>query len=131
MKKILLFALAILLTSNAYAQYTLTDNDVVVEAGVLKEYTNTTEKNIIIPETLDGQTVTVLGEKIFNSKRMTGVVIPNTVTTINNNAFSGNDLTSIIIPNSVTYIGEYAFSYNDLTSVSIPNSISHPPYFLG
>ena len=124
MKKSLLFALAILLTGTTYAQYTLTDNDVIVEGGVLKEYTNSDEKNIIIPQTLNGQTVTVLGEAVFYSKAMTGVVIPNTVVSIEYRAFNHNKLTNVIIPTSVTNIGKTAFRNNKLISITLPNTVT-------
>lgn len=67
--------------------------------------------NIAIPSSIDGLTVTRIGEEAFWSKGLTGVTIPNSVTFIGNYAFSQcGSLTNIIIPDSVTYLGDAAFS---------------------
>jgi len=111
----------------------------------ITDYTGTA-KDIIIPDTLDGKSVTVIGDYAFWNNSLTSVVIPSSVTTIGNYAFSynqltsvtipdsvtvigdlafyGNQLTSVVIPSSVTTIGNYAFSYNQLTSVVIPSSVT-------
>jgi len=53
----------------AKAQYTLQDNDVVVENGVITKCTtdsiNWGTGNIIIPATLDGQSVKDIGEMVL------------------------------------------------------------------
>lgn len=135
MKNKLLFTLAIMLASVfAQAQYTLTISDVVFSDGEIAEYTNTIEKDIIIPETLNGQAVTSIGEYVFSFKQLTGVIIPNSVISIGVGAFVYNPLiTSVIIPSSVTFIGADAFSSNQLTSVVIPNSVTsiEPGVFSG
>jgi hypothetical protein len=59
------------------------------------------DKNVVIPDNVEGIPVTYIGER----------------------AFSGNQLTSVTIPDSVTYIGNYAFSGNQLTSVTIGNDV--------
>jgi hypothetical protein len=80
---------------------------------------NGSATNVTIPSN-----VTVIGEKVFQSKKLTSVTIPNSVTSIGNFAFYGNNLTSVTIPNSVTSIGSNAFSSNKFTSVTIPNSVT-------
>ncbi len=149
--------LALLFTFNfslvtVTAQYTLTDADVVVTNGTIESCSYSfTVKDIIIPETLDGQTVTGIADKeysdgvfkekgivniqlpatlehigdyAFRTNYLTSVTIPNSVTSIGDYAFYMNSLTSVIIPNSVISIGDWAFSYNSLTSVTIPNSVT-------
>jgi hypothetical protein len=81
-------------------------------------------KAIIIPETLDGLPVTVIGESAFAEKGLTSVTLPNSVSTIGKEAFAANKLTSVSIPDSVSTIGEAAFLHNQLTSVIIPDSVS-------
>ncbi|WP_461256938.1 leucine-rich repeat domain-containing protein, partial [Treponema sp. R80B11-R83G3] len=85
---------------------------------------NGKEKNINIPEKINGLPVTVIRTKAFEKKQLTGVTIPNSVTVIGNYAFENNLLTSVTIPNSVTLIGDNAFSKNRLTGVSVPNSVT-------
>jgi len=84
-----------------------------------------------IPSTINGKSVTAIGECAFcdrqfphTGKGLTSVTIPDSVTTIGYYAFYDNQLTSVTIPASVTTIGYYAFSYNQLTSVTIPASVA-------
>ena len=82
---------------------------------------------VIIPNTIDGTTVTSIGNRTFSDCfSLTSITIPNSVTSIGNSAFSGcYKLTSITIPNSVTSIGNSAFSgCYKLTSITIPNSVT-------
>ena len=79
---------------------------------------------LVIPATLDGYSVTSIGDYAFDSNDLTSVTIPNSVTSIGNSAFYNNALTSVTIGSSVTSIGNYAFYSNALTSVTIPNSVT-------
>lgn len=81
-------------------------------------------KDVDIPTSIGGATVTTIGQFSFRSKQLTSLTIPNSVTSIGANAFEGNQLTSVIIPSSVTSIGFFAFLTNQLTSVTIPNSVT-------
>jgi hypothetical protein len=85
------------------------------------------DKNLVIPNKVNGLAVICIGENAFSGKQLTSVTIPNSVTAIREGAFRNNELTSIAIPNSVTYIDDDAFISNKLTSVVIPNSVT----FLG
>ncbi len=106
---------------------------------------------VTIPSTLDGNTVTVIGQHAFDSvygSLVTSVIIPSSVTYIDEMAFGWcssltsvtildgvktigvsafalcSSLTSVTIPNSVTTIGEDTFNYcKALTSVTIPNGV--------
>ena len=92
-------------------------------------------KNVIIPETLYGQKVTVIGNDAFNymprwpsrsiEKQLSSVILPGTITSIENYAFYGNLLDTIIIPNSVISIGRYAFADCGLTSVKLGNRLQY------
>lgn len=123
MKKLLFLFCFISFSLCTHAQYTLTESDVTFSDGVITDYINTTEKDIIIPDNFDGVAVTAIGDAVFEENELTGVVIPNSVTSIGEKAFRKNALMNVTIPNSVTSIGERAFAYNELTSLTIPNSI--------
>ncbi|MDE6412707.1 MAG: leucine-rich repeat protein, partial [Eubacterium sp.] len=80
-----------------------------------------------IPETIDGKTVTSIGEAAFIfCDKLTNVTIPNSVVNIGGSAFSGCErLASIAIPDSVVTIGESAFSACErLKTVTIGSGVA-------
>lgn len=89
MRKFLLL-LVLAFPLGAQAQYILTLNDVEFSNGTITNYKNTTEKDIIIPHTLGGETVLYIGPHAF-SKPLTHVTIPNTVLSIGFFAFEYYD----------------------------------------
>lgn len=158
MKKVLsLFLSIVMLLSitagldlSAYAQssdywYDLLDDGTVEITGYKGSATNLT-----IPATLDGYTVTSIGEQAFScNDELKKVTIPNGVTSIGDSAFFycssltsvtmsssvtgiGNSafnncssLASVTIPNKVKSVGDFAFAFcNKLTSISIPSSVT-------
>ncbi len=89
-------------------------------------YFGNTEKNVDIPEKMDGKSVTSIGSNAFGGHtNLVNVTIPNSVKNICNDAFRDcSNLTSITIPNGLTSIGEAAFSgCTSLTSITIPDSV--------
>jgi|GEM_PF-3872386 len=78
--------------------------------------------NVVIPSTIDGVSVTSIGNDAFyQCTALTTLTIPTTVTKIGSTAFGFcRNLTSITIPKSVTSIGILAFSYCDsLTGIDV------------
>lgn len=67
---------------------------------------------LIVPATVDGQTVTAIGSNAFSGcTRISTVILPETVTQINDSAFSGcTSLRGIFIPNTVKSVGGFAFA---------------------
>ncbi len=96
--------------------------EITLKTGVDKNSLTT----VIIPSTIDGTTVTSIGEKTFQDcRKLASVTLPNSLKTIGKNAFETcRSLTSITIPNSVTSIKWAAFSNTSLTSIAIPNSVT-------
>ncbi len=84
---------------------------------------------IVIPDTIDGYTVTSIGDSAFaNNADITSVVISDTVTEIGANAFNlCSNLAELDLGNSVETIGKYAFSAStaNLTSITIPDSVTY------
>ena len=140
------------LAVSAKASYTLTDEDVEVDANgyIISCSYSFVDKDIIIPETLDGYTVKgigvdynnlfydkdiesiqfpsgieFIGRYAFAANKLASITIPSSLTSIEERAFSSNLFTSITIPNSVTSIGKFSFAYNQLTSVTIPSGAKY------
>ena len=81
--------------------------------------------NVVVPETLAGKTVTVIGEKAFVFEdEILSVQLPNTVTEIGFGAFAQClSLTTVNLPENLETIGDHAFNMCDLTEVSFPASL--------
>ena len=79
-----------------------------------------------IPSTIDGHTVTAIGDEVFREcNSLTSVTIPDSVVTIGDFAFYYcKNLSSLQLGNSVSSIGQRAFSdCNALKNVTIPDSV--------
>lgn len=81
-----------------------------------------------IPETINGITVTSIGDNAFNTRAttVTNITLPNTITSIGRYAFNGcTSITSLTIPNSVTNVGFDAFAAcTSLTSITIGTNLT-------
>ena len=86
-----------------------------------------TDKDVIIPEEIDGHRVTSIGDSAFKDcSSPVSMLIPNSVLSIGTYAFSGcRSLKNVNISNSVTSIGAGAFFHcASLASVTIPDSVT-------
>ncbi|MGN1167269.1 MAG: leucine-rich repeat protein [Lachnospiraceae bacterium] len=75
------------------------------------------ESDIVVPSTIDGHTITTIGEKAFyygesySNNPVNSLILPDTLTTLEDEAISRcKYLTSITIPASVKTIGSFAFT---------------------
>ena len=86
----------------------------------------TDAEKVVIPDTIDGKSVTSIGDSAFEQCiSLTNITIPDSVTSISGGAFEQcTSLTNIVIPNSVTEIGEDAFrGCTSLTGITIPDGM--------
>lgn len=68
-------------------------------------------RNLTIPKSIDGFTVTAIGEAAFYGKQMESVVIPNNIQVIEKKAFAMcTNLVSIQLPDNLIHLGEGVFS---------------------
>ena len=137
---VLLVVIAILATSNSYAQASFESIDglrylIDSDAKTATLTANNDEKysgNIVVPEKVkasDGveYPVTAFGENAFKECRgLKSVTIPSSVTSLGNYCFSDcYGLTNVTIPSSVTSLGNNCFSScYGLTSITIPSSVT-------
>ncbi|MBO5779031.1 MAG: leucine-rich repeat domain-containing protein [Clostridia bacterium] len=84
------------------------------------------ETEVIVPDSINGKTVTAIEENAFSGTEITGISIPDSVKSIGEYAFAQCvRLEEIDIPHSVISIGEGAFSgCNNLIEVYIPISVT-------
>ena len=127
-KVALLFALTFCLSDVIAQTYTLTDDDVVVEGGVITSCSYSFAlTDIIIPQTLDGQTVIGIADGayssagVFYNKGITSVELPASIENIGDNAFYSNHIASLDLSGStgIISIGEYAFYNNSIATLNL------------
>ena len=113
-------------TGDFNEKYVYTDESCFTTSGSsITGYDINCEKNVVIPNIINGNTITNIGDYAFAGREITSVVIPNSVVTIGNSAFTANNLTSVIIPNSVVTIGFSAFNgTNTSNNNHVKNQIS-------
>ena len=88
---------------------------------------DSTIDTIIIPEKLDGYTVTAVGASALkNNKKVIKVSLPDTVTSIGNYAFSGCiNLQKINFPQNLVTIGGYAYAgCKGIEKIEVPGSVT-------
>ena len=81
------------------------------------------DTELVIPGSIGGKPVRVIGDSAFENAELTKVTIPAGVTAIGSYAFKQNKLTAITIPSGVTSIGDQAFADNQLTELLIPEGV--------
>ena len=101
------FCVSFLLTAQDTSQFQyITNNDSTI---TLTKFTGSNGW-IVIPDTINGHTVTEIGDSAFYSSGVGSVSIPDTITSIGNSAFAEcGGLYRVIIPRTVTSIGNGAF----------------------
>lgn len=92
---------------------------------VIKRYVGDVT-DVVIPETIDGKTVTEIGSNSFsNNYKLISVTIPNTVINIQNSAFyQCAFLVEINLPENLRSIGAGAFEgCSKLSTITLPSSL--------
>jgi len=116
----------------AVINYTLTDDDVTVENGVITACTAEMDGlYVTIPESLDGQTISGIAGSTyidnehvgpFINKGLRNILLPTTLTQIENYTFFTNNISSVFIPSGVKSIGQAAFAKNNIASVEFEDN---------
>ena len=84
-------------------------------------------KYLIIPENIDGYTVTAIANCAFQGTDIVSFEGADTITTIGKYAFQNcKQLQTVVIPNTVTEIGEHCFEYcENLHSINLPSNLKN------
>ncbi len=93
--------------------YTVTATDVTITG-----YIGSSAK-VVIPEEIDGVSVTAIASNAFQSKGLTSVSIPSTVLSIGSYAFASNNLTTLSLPTYLEIVGDCAFMSNSISALYI------------
>ncbi|MBB6459022.1 leucine-rich repeat protein [Flammeovirga kamogawensis] len=113
-----------------YIKYTLTDSDVVVTNNSITSISyDLKNKDIVLPSTLDGQTVKEIALGVFSGKDIKTIDLPTTLEEIGLATFMYNELLEVNLPNSITNISENAFRHNKITSFTLPSRSSSNPLY--
>lgn len=103
----------------------MTLDDYVMNGGTIVAY-NGTDTELVIPDTIDGVTVTEIGASAFQGNTMiTSVTIPDTVKTIGKQAFYNcSGIKTLKLSENLTQCYSNAFANcTSLTEVTIPGSL--------
>lgn len=110
--------------------FTISDNG--DGTGTITEYDINCGSKVKIPETINGITITKIGDASwenstyvgsFANKNITNLSLPKTITRIGTAAFFTNKLQKVNIPNNVDVIGPQAFRNNLISYLSLPDNL--------
>lgn len=79
--------------------------------------------NVIIPQSVNGVTITNIASYAFYDLDIDSIFIPNTIVNIGDYAFSKNNIKYLEIPSSVTNLGEGAFMNNLIKKIDMSNNV--------
>lgn len=78
--------------------------------------------DVVVPATIDGLPVKVIGDNSFNSvvigTKITSITLPDSIQEIKSNAFKNTNLGTLNLPVNLEVIGASAFSLSGLTSIN-------------
>jgi Flp pilus assembly pilin Flp len=84
------------------------------------------EKDILIPNSMNGTTIKGIWQDLFKNKGLTQVVFDagSGLVQIHARAFKDNELTSINLPDSLQKLDGLAFAGNDITQITIGSGVT-------
>ncbi|WP_050608139.1 leucine-rich repeat domain-containing protein [Clostridium niameyense] len=96
--------------------------DLEVSKGNITKY-NGKEKDIVIPDSINGEKVISIDKKVFAKKDLSSLKLPKSLKQIGDAAFMGNNFKSITLPYGLESIGMGAFMGNKLEALILPDSV--------
>ncbi len=100
------------------------ENDFRFSNGTITKYIGN-QSHVVIPETINGQAVTSIGDFAFTGQSCTSIVMPDSIIETGLQSFAANtSLVSITLSKNLKIIGDSAFSgCESLSAISIPSSV--------
>ncbi|MDR0378237.1 MAG: leucine-rich repeat domain-containing protein [Spirochaetaceae bacterium] len=78
---------------------------------------------LVLPDTLDGKTVTAIGEGVFSNLYIDNITLPSQLKAIGNKAFAKTYIKDIVIPDTVKTIGKLAFQDASLETLTLGSGL--------
>ena len=95
------------------------------DKATIKEYKGSETGTLIVPSTLDGYSVTKIGEQAFDNCEAVKIILPNTLVEIECQGFNFCSVQELVLPDSLKTIGSRAFSVcRNMQEITIPNSVT-------
>ena len=105
----------------------------------ITDYDETCGTDVVIPETIDGYTVTEIASGIydenlhkivapFGGKSLNSITMPDTITYVGSYSFNNSEITSVKLSNSLISIGQEAFTANNIEEITLPESLKEISY---
>lgn len=96
-----------------------------IRRGTLMRSYNGTDFDLVMPLTLNGNSIFMIDTRVFQNKGLTSVYFDpaSEITRIYSYAFADNNLTEVIIPASINRLDRGVFQGNPLTKVTIGSDI--------
>ena len=105
-------------TANAEWRYSHSELNLILD-GCL----DTCPTKLIVPDRINGKTITSIAEGAFSSKNLSSISLPSTILSIARYSFNNNDLVTLVLPERLQTLGQGAFSSNKLEKLEIPGSV--------
>ena len=109
----------------------LEENNIIFGGLSITDYDASCGTDVVIPKTINGNSVTTIGEDAFYGNQLTSVTIPNSVRIIYGASFFSNNITEVTIPDAVEILSCDAFDgdtiINKRDSLVCNNSCQYKP----
>ena len=125
---LVLLSVLLLLVTGCHSTYGYLQYRLEGGKAVITGYDADMQKNVSIPDTIEGCSVTTIREGAFmDCSLLVAIDIPDTVKVIEDDAFRKcRSLTEVEMGNAVTEIGNSAFAHcKKLTAITIPDSVTY------
>ena len=99
-------------------------NCFTLDGSKVTKYKNYCKANVDLSTSIQGITITEIGDNAFNNTAITSAILGSKITKIGVNSFSNNNLSSVTLNNGLIEIGDKAFYNAGLTTVVIPRTVT-------